>query len=199
MKTSPVSSIAVSVRMFQLISVVFVLLEPSLLAQVAPSNRSPSGKTLITVSVRPDRSDIPLGEDLGVEVALTAGPDGAYVPNFFGDFNQTCQKGFWADIFTPQGKLASETNKGCASEEIFGSTSARELLAKRYVFLKPREKRRWHATLTRITKPGSYEVRAGYISSRDQIQIQEIAALPEAHGSMVLGRVDAKPVKVRIK
>jgi hypothetical protein len=187
-------------RMFRLISVVFVLFAPSLLAQVAPSNRSPNGKTLITVSVRPDRSDIHPGDDLGVEVTLKVGPDGAYVPNFFGDFMQTCEKGFWSDIFTPQGKIVSEPKASCAHEEIFGRNSAKELLAERYVFLKSREDRRWRATLTGITKsPGSYEVRAGYISSRDQLQIQEIAALPEVHGLMVVGRVDAKTVKVRVK
>ena len=110
------------------LAVVIVLLVHSLLAQVGRSNRSPSGKTLITVSVRPDQVHFQHGNDLRVEVTLTAGPEGAYVPNFFGDFNQTCQTGFWADIFTPQGKLAS----------------ARELLAKKYTFLKPGERRLWH-------------------------------------------------------
>jgi hypothetical protein len=185
--------------MFRLLSVIFVFLVPSV-AQVAPSNRSPSGKSLITVLVKPDRSAIRQGDDLRVEVTLTAGPEGAYVPNFFGGFNQTCEKGFWANFFPAQGQLASEMNRNCASDVLFGTTSARELLAKRFVFLKPGEIRRWHTTLTRIARSrGDYEVQAGYISSRDQIQIQEIAALPEVHGLMVLGRVDAKPMKVRIE
>jgi hypothetical protein len=153
---------------------------------------------LIAVSVRPDRLRIPQGSDLAVEVTLTAGSEGAYVPNFFGDFNLTCRTGFWANIFTTKGKLASEMNKNCGGSELFGSTSARDLLAKRYTFLKPGEKRLWHTTLTKIARsPGSYEVQAGYIS--DQAQIQQVAALPEVHGLMVQGRVDAMPVKVTIK
>jgi hypothetical protein len=180
------------------LAVVLILLVQSLLAQVVASNRSPSGKMLITVLVRPNHLHIQQGDDLGVEVTLTAGSEGAYVPNFFGDFNQTRQTGFWANIFTPQGKLASEMNNGCAGDELFGGTPLRELLAKRYIFLKPGEGRLWHTTMTKITKsPGPYEVQAGYIS--DRAQIQQIAALPEVHGLMVMGRVDAIPVKVTIK
>ena len=179
-------------------AVVLALLVQSLLAQVRSSNRSPSGKMLITVLVKPDQRNIRQGNDLGVEVTLTAGSEGAYVPNIFDDLNQTCRAGFWANIFTPQGKLASEMNKNCGGSELFGSTSARDLLAKRYTFLKPGEKRLWHTTLTKIARsPGSYEVQAGYIS--DQAQIQQVAALPEVHGLMVQGRVDAMPVKVTIK
>ena len=176
------------------------LLAPMLSAQVAPSNLSPQGQTLITVSVRPKHSQIRRGHELGVEITLTAGHDGAYLPNFFGDFDKTCEKGFWADIVTAEGKRASEMNHSCASEELFGNTSARELLDRRYVFLNPGEKRRWHTVLPGITKaPGLYSVQAGYISSRDQIRIQEIAALPEVRGLMVLGRVDAKSVTIRIR
>jgi len=180
------------------VAVAVVLLGQSLLGQVRSSNHSPSGNTLITVSVRPAQSHVQQGSDLGVEVTLKAGSEGAYVPNFFGNFIQTCQNGFWADIFTQQGKLATEMNNGCGGDELFGGTSLRELLAKRYIFLKPGEKRLWHTTLTKITKsPGSYEVQAGFIS--DQAQIREIAALPEVHGLMVMGRVDAMPVKVTIE
>jgi hypothetical protein len=56
---------------------------------------------LITVLVKPDQRNIRQGNDLGVEVTLTAGSEGAYVPNIFGDFNQTCRAGFWANIFMP--------------------------------------------------------------------------------------------------
>jgi hypothetical protein len=190
----------VYVCMFRFLSVVLVFLAPSLPAQMAPANRSPSGHALITVSVRPAQSQIAQGDDLGVEIILTAGADGAYLPNYFGDFMRTCFNGFWAEIITEQGHVASDANKGCAVDELVGSTSASELLAKRFIFLKPGETRLWHTTLTRITTaPGSYEVQAGYITSRDQAHIEEIAALPQVHGLMVLGRVDAKPVKVKIE
>lgn len=36
--------------------------------------------TLISVSVRPAQSQIAQGDDLGVEIILTAGVDGAYYP-----------------------------------------------------------------------------------------------------------------------
>ena len=91
-------------------------------------------------------------------------------------------------------------NKSCASDVLVGRTSPEELLVQKYVYLKPGEKRSWRTIVTGITKSrGSYEIQAGYISGRSQTQIQEIAALPDVHGLMVLGRVDAKPVKVRIK
>lgn len=185
--------------MFRLAAAVaFVVLAPALLAQLAPSNRSPSGKVLITVSARPNHLEIRQGDDLQVEVTLTASPEGAYIPNLFGDFAQTCEIGFSAYVSTPEGKLASDM-KSCVSDEIFGGRSARELLKYRYVFLKPGEIRRWRTTITGITKVPAYEVHAEYISGRSQTKIEEIAALPEVHGLMVLGRVDAKPVKVRIR
>jgi hypothetical protein len=153
---------------------------------------------LVTVSVNPDRLQLRPGDHLGVEVLITAGPDGAYLPNFFGDFFQTCRTGFSVDIFTLEGKRASESIKGCAGSELMGAGPPARDLLRGCVFLKPGEVRSWRTTLTRITRsPGAYEVKAEYLSN--QSRIKEVAALPEVHGLMVVGTVYANPVWVRIK
>lgn len=174
------------------------LFASALLPQGLQSKRLQDEPRLVTVSVYPDCLKLRPGDDLGVEVSITAGPQGAYMPNFFGDWFQTCRTGFSVDLFTLQGKRASEAPKGCAGSELFGAEPpARELLG-RYVFLKPGETRSWRTTLTRITRsPGTYEVKAEYLS--DQHRINEVAALPEVHGLMVVGKVDANPVWVRIE
>jgi hypothetical protein len=178
--------------------VAVALLAPILWPQVSPPKLPQDGNRLVTVSVRPDRLQVRPGDDLGVEVSIRAGPDGAYMPNFFGDWFRTCRTGFSVDIFTSQGKRASEATKGCGGSEPFGEgPPARDLLGQ-YVFLKPGETRSWRTTLTRITRsPGTYEVKAEYLS--DQHRIKEVAALPEVHGLMVVGPVYAKPVMVRVK
>ena len=154
--------------------------------------------SLVTVSVHPDRIQLRPGDNLGLEVTIAAGPRGVYLPNFFGDFLHTCRTGFSVDIFTLQGKRASEETRGCAGSELTGAElPARELLGQ-YVFLKPGEIRSWRTTLTKITRsPGTYEVKAEYLSN--QHRIKEVAALPEVHGLMVVGTVYAKPVWVRIQ
>jgi hypothetical protein len=173
-------------------------LAPVLLAQGLQSKLPPNGNQLVTVSVRPDHLQIHPGDDLGAEVTITAGTDGAYVPNFFGDWIQTCHSGFSVDIFTLQGKRASELMKGCGGSDLYGEgPPAKELLGE-YVLLKPGETRSWRTILTRITKsPGTYEVKAEYLS--DQHRIKEVAALPEVRGLMVVGPIYAKPVFIRIK
>jgi hypothetical protein len=184
--------------MWRISFVAVAFLAPNLLPQGLQSKLPEDGNRLVTVSVNPDRLEVRLGDSLGVEVSITAGPDGAYMPNFFGDWFQTCRTGFSVDIFTLQGKRASESSKGCGGSELLGAEPpARELLGK-YVFLKPGEIRSWRTTLTRITRsPGTYEVKAEYLS--DQHRIKEVAALPEVHGLMVVGPVYAKPVSVRIR
>jgi hypothetical protein len=181
------------------VSFVAVAFLASILLPQEPQSKLPQdANRLVTVSVRPDRLKLRPGDDLGVEVTITAGPDGAYMPNFFGDFLHTCRTGFSVDIFTWQGKRASEATKGCGGAESFGEgPPARDLLGQ-YVFLKPGQTRSWRTTLTRITRsPGTYEIKAEYLS--DQHRIKEVAALPEVHGLMVVGTVYANPVWVRIK
>jgi len=57
-----------------------------LLAQGLQSKPQHDANQLVVVSVKPDSLQIRPGDDLGVEVTITAGPNGAYVPNFFGDW-----------------------------------------------------------------------------------------------------------------
>jgi hypothetical protein len=71
-------------------------------------------------------------------------------------------------------------------------------LLKDYVLLKPGESRSWHTTLTQIRKrPGIYKIEAEYYARSERID--DVAALPEVHGLMVIGHVKAKPVKVKIR
>jgi len=71
-------------------------------------------------------------------------------------------------------------------------------LLKQYVLLKPGESRIWRTTLTKISKSaGTYEGRAEYLSAQDRIE--EVARLPEVRGMMVMGHIQAKPVRIRIR
>ena len=149
--------------------------------------------SFVAAAQTPDR-----GTDLvGVTVKLTAGPKGAWLPNHFGDFDETCRSGFSADIVTLDGKRASNTSKSCAGSWLFGEFIPSEEL-KRYIYLKHGESRSWHTTLTQITHtPGTYEIEAEFLAGEDSIE--QVAALPEVHGLMVTGHVPAKPVRVRIR
>jgi hypothetical protein len=132
-----------------------------------------------------------------VRLIIKAGPQVAYLPNFFGDWDKPCQSGFSVDICTLKGKRASKTAKGYGFEFLGSGPAARELLSQ-YVFLKPGESRTWHTTITGITKsPGTYEVKAEYLSA--QHGIEKVADLTEVHGLMVVGHIPAKPVLVFIQ
>ena len=164
---------------------------------VAAAQMPDRGTDLVTVTASVDRKVLRAGQDLRVTVNLTAGAKGAWLPNHFGDFIETCRSGFSADIFTPEGKRASSSNKSCGGSWLFGQFIPSEEL-KHYVFLKPGESRIWRTTLKEITHmPGTYEIKAGYLAAENRIE--QVAALPEVHGLMVSGHVPAKPVRVRIQ
>lgn len=169
------------------------------IALFLPAEPKSPGAThpLVTVSLRADHSEIQPGKDLGVLLTIMAGPRGAYLPNFFGDWIDTCQSGFSVDIFTLVGKRASRFGRGCGGDFLGPGPPARELLSQ-YVFLKPGETRTWHTVLTGTpTTPGVYEIKAEYLSA--QHRIDEVAALPEVHGLMVIGHVPAKPLLIRVR
>ena len=164
---------------------------------VAAAQTPDRGTDLVPVTASVDHKVLRPGQDLGVTVTLTAGAKGAWLPNRFGDFDETCRSGFSADIFTPEGKRASDSNKSCGGSWLFGNFIPSDEL-KHYVFLKPGESRNWHTTIKEITRtPGTYEVLAEYLSAWNRIQ--EVAELPEVHGLMVMGHVRAKPVPVRVR
>lgn len=163
----------------------------------APSDWHATKSPLATVSARVDHRVLRPGQDLRVTITLTAGRKGAYLPNFFDDFNRNCQSGFAAAIFTLEGEPASSEARGCGGAVSFGNTPARDLL-NQYIYLKPGEKRRWTMLLTEISRqPGTYEVLAEFLSG--QIRIKEVAALPEVRGLMEIGDMRAKAVRVRIR
>jgi hypothetical protein len=159
----------------------------------------PAGDTeqLATVTTTPDRWALKSGQDLGVTLTIKAGDRGAYIPNQFTDWADTCQTGFVVDIYTLKGDRASTSSKSCAGSWLSPGPPAKELL-KDYVFLKSGEIRSWHITLTQIRKsPGTYELKAEYYAHPERIE--EVAALPEVHGLMVVGHITAKPVRIRIR
>jgi hypothetical protein len=167
------------------------------LAQQPRSKPMGGGEQLVTVTTKPDHQDLRRGQNLGVTLTINAGSDGAYLPNFFGDWDETCQSGFSVDIYTLQGNRSSTSVRGCIGDFLGPGPPAKELLAD-YVLLKPGESRSWHTTLTNIVKsPGTYEIKAEYFSA--QQRIEEVAALPEVHGLMVVGHIQAKPVLIRIR
>jgi hypothetical protein len=167
------------------------------LAQHPGPKLTDGGERLVTVTAKPDHRDLRRGNDLGVTLTIKAGSDGAYLPDFFRDWDETCQSGFSVYVYTLQGNRASTTVRSCAASFLTPGPPAKELLAD-YVLLRPGETRSWHTTLTNIAKsPGTYEIKAEYFSA--QQRIQEVAALQEVHGLMVVGHIRAKPVLIRIR
>lgn len=176
------------------ISFVIIIVYISLVASAQTPDR---GTDLVTVIASVDHKVIRAGQNLGVTVTLTAGSKGAWLPNHFGDFYENCHSGFSADILTEQGKRASDANKSCAGDWILGKFIPSEEL-KHYVFLEPRESRNWRTTLKQITHtPGTYQIEAEYLAAENRIE--QVAALPEVRGLMVMGHVRAKPVQIRIR
>jgi hypothetical protein len=177
-----------------------VLLGVSTLTLLGPqAGEKPTGETeqLVTVTTRPDHREIKPGRELGITLTIKAGKRGAYIPNHFTDWVDTCQTGFVVNIYTQEGASASSTPKSCAGSWLKPGPPAKELL-KDYVLLKPGESRSWHTMLTQIRKsPGIYEIKAEYYSHPEGIE--EVAAPPEVHGLIVVGHVTAKPVTVRIR
>jgi hypothetical protein len=177
-----------------------VLLCVSLLTlsgQQAGGKQPDDREQLAIVTTTPDNLELKSGQDLGVTLTITAGDRGAYLPNHFTDWDDTCQSGFVVDIYTLKGDRASTSSKGCGGSWLSPGPPARELL-KGYILLKPGESRSWHTTLTQIRRiPGTYEVKAEYYAHPERIE--EVAALPEVHGLMVIGHVSATPVKIRIR
>lgn len=152
---------------------------------------------LATVKIITDQKELKLGQDLGVTLTIKAGDRGAYLPNHFTDWYDTCQAGFVVDLYTLKGDRSSNNPRGCGLDLLGPGPPARELLND-YVFLKPGESRSWHTTLTQIMKSsGTYEVKAEYFARQERIE--EVAALPEVHGLMVIGHLPAEPVNIRIR
>jgi hypothetical protein len=175
-------------------------------------NDHPSGTALPIASVPPDRvsddhatlsihlekSTFDRGEPIKVRFFLTAGPKGAYFPNYFGDFIATCERGFSAEILTDSSTLGDPTPRGCAASipHSFGDTALSEF--PNFVHLEPAETRTWSTSLATTDVPrGHYSVISEYLSYA--YMIDEVARLEQVHGLMVKGRVTGKPVPIEIR
>lgn len=179
------------------ISALLCLPIPSLAGQQREGKPAGGVGRLATVTVTPSQKELKLGQDLGVTLTIEAGNRGAYVPNSFTDWVDSCQSGFVVDIYSLQGDRASTGSKGCGSSFLGPGRPARELL-KDYVFLKPGETRSWQTIVTQIRRSsGIYPSCAEYFSHQERIA--EVAALPEVRGLMVIGHLPGKPVRIRIR
>jgi len=169
---------------------------PQLVLQCRVESTGPA-KSLATVTTKPDRYTVRHGEALGITLTIKAGVRGAYLPNYFAAWVDTCQAGFSVDLVTLDNVHASTDVHGCAGSILGPGPSAKELL-KEYIFLRPGEERSWHTTLSDLPKsPGNYKLEAEYLSAK--YRIDEVASLPEVHNLMVVGRVAAQPVPIRIR
>ena len=152
---------------------------------------------LAIVTAKPDHYAVKPGETLGVTLTVKAGRRGAYLPNYFAAWFDTCQAGFAVDIFTLDNVRVSTVGRGCGGSILGPGPPAEELLNE-YVFLRPGEERSWRTTLSDLPKnPGNYDIEAEYLSGK--YRVDEVAALPAVHGLLVMGRVAAQPVRICIR
>lgn len=137
-------------------------------------------------------------EPINVELVLRAGNKGAYLPSYFGSFMATCEHGFSADLFTPDGKLAVDAPDGCAGDRLSSSSDTALSQLHNFVRLSPGETRTWHTTLTTTKlQPGRYQIVAEYLSFA--YMIDEVSRLPQVEGLMAQGRITAPLVMVTIR
>jgi hypothetical protein len=161
-----------------------------------PPDRVPDDRATLTIHLEKNLFD--RGEPIRVMFILTAGPKGAYFPNYFGDWIATCERGFSAEILTDKGTLADPTPRSCATgiPHGFGDTALTE--RPNFIHLEPAETRTWSTSLATTAVPrGSYSVIAEYLSYA--YMIDNVARLEQVHGLMVKGRVTAKPVPIEIR
>jgi hypothetical protein len=145
-----------------------------------------------------DHSVYQRGVPIHVLLVLRAGTKGAFFPNSFAAFNETCQSGFAAILLTPAGDSAIKNLPGCAADIMGSSADNAEDQLRHFVRLAPGGTRVWRTTLlSTVDSPGVYEVAGEYLSSA--YMMAEVARLPEVHGIMVTGRISAKRQTIRIR
>ncbi len=130
------------------------------------------------------------GEPIHIKLTLRAGPQGVYLPDFFGPFMATCSHGFFSGLLTTEGKAANPNEPGCAYA---GPTPH---IA--YVKLNPEETRTWSTDLeTTSIVPGRYCLYAEYLSS-EQLLTTGIG-LPDNKALVAKGKVSATPILIEIR
>ena len=158
----------------------------------APSARVRDDLAVLTSHL--EKTTYKRGDPIRVAIVLTAGPKGAYFPNYFGDFNGTCAYGFAAAILTDKGTSADLTVPGCATAQLGGMNSPQSVVS---IHLAPAETRTWNTTLqTRHVPKGRYTVIAEYLSFPPTVD--NAASLERSTSLFATGRVVAKPVPIVI-
>jgi hypothetical protein len=138
------------------------------------------------------------GVPIQVSLTLRAGPRGAFVPKWFGSFNETCENGFSSVLLTSTGALAIKSLPGCGRSTLSNPSDIAEDFLKNFVHLAPGETRVWRTSLaSMVDRPGVYTVAGEYLSFADTMSM--VAELPEVQGLVASGRISAQRQKVRIK
>jgi hypothetical protein len=158
----------------------------------APSDRISDALAVLTSHL--EKTTYKRGDPIRVAIVLTAGPKGAYFPNYFGDFNGTCAYGFAAAILTDKGTSADLTVPGCATAQLGGMNSPQSVAS---IHLAPAETRTWNTTLqTRHVPKGRYTVIAEYLSYPPRAD--NVASVERSTSLFAIGRVTAEPVPIVI-
>lgn len=153
---------------------------------------------LATLSIKLQKSVYKEHEPVDVELVLRAGQKGVFLPSYFGDFMTTCRHGFAANLFTMDGKLATDAPSGCGGSWLSSSSDTASGELHNFVRLRPAETRTWRTTLTTMTlKPGQYRIIAEYLSFA--YMMEEVSRLPQVEGLMAQGRISAPSVIVTIR
>jgi hypothetical protein len=158
-------------------------------------------RDLVTLTMTLDKSVYRRGDPIRVTLVLRTGKRGAFIPDFFSDFKDTCERGFAAALLIKNTNVSAIKDlSGCAASIIHSGpgidTPQKEF--RHFAHLLPGETKSWTTTLrSTVDHPGEYEVVGEYLSFA--YMIDEVGQLPEVHGTMVHGRISADTQKVRIK
>jgi len=165
---------------------------------ITNTNAEQVSEDLVSLNIKLGKSTYTRGEPITVTFRLVAGKNGTYLPNYFRDWIDTCERGFSADVFTKDGRLADPTARGCGGGGFHSGDDTAESEFRNFIYLRPGETRSWKTTIkTAAIAPGSYIVIAEYLSN--VYMIQEVSNLPKVNGLMAKGKVFAKPVPMKIR
>ena len=157
-------------------------------------------RTLATLRMQTDRSMNRQDAPLEVTLTLKAGPNGVYLPAYFGDFMKTCEHGFSATLLTSAGKSADLHATGCMGGGLHSGPGIDTAQAElpNFIRLEPGEMRTWHTTLkTSALSRGRYCLYGEYLSYA--YMIDKVAQLQEVKGLMAKGRITATPLLIDLR
>jgi hypothetical protein len=135
-------------------------------ARAQPAGQVP--KALATLTIGLASTSVHSGEPITVTFLPKAGPQGAYLPDYFGDFITTCENGFSAAVITMDGASADPNERGCARSTLHSPDETVADALARFVHLAPNETRTWTTTVQTAAIPkGEYKVLGEYLSHAD--------------------------------